>query len=166
MVYSVGTSVEHHTLYQYELSNTRNIFLGHVQSETAYYQPSPNAPAPFTPNEKLLDHPACSTKNGTGQCSGWGLRILDSQDIGIYGAGLYSFFNNYNNCESAVSFIAPHSLWELKRKSYSRLINGWLDSLFIPPIRRLPKEYFQHRRFIDPECERLWPEHHWCYKYG
>ncbi|KAI4190280.1 MAG: hypothetical protein L6R41_000893 [Letrouitia leprolyta] len=118
MVYSVGTSVEHHTLYQYELSNTRNIFLGHVQSETAYYQPSPNAPAPFTPNEKLLDHPACSTKNGTGQCSGWGLRILDSQDIGIYGAGLYSFFNNYNNsCSFPQSEDCQKSIFSIEGSS-------------------------------------------------
>ncbi|KAL8933128.1 MAG: hypothetical protein Q9216_006515, partial [Gyalolechia sp. 2 TL-2023] len=96
-VWVVGTSVEHHALYQYQLSNTRSIFLGHMSSETAYYQPSPSAPIPFTPNSQLNDPPACSTRNETGQCFGWGLRILDSQDIGIYGAGLYSFFNSYNN---------------------------------------------------------------------
>ncbi|KAI4174041.1 MAG: hypothetical protein LQ343_002605 [Gyalolechia ehrenbergii] len=99
-IWLVSTSVEHHTLYQYQLSNTRAVFLGQMQSETAYYQTSPSAPLPFTPDPKLNDPPACSTSNGTGQCSGWGLRILDSQDIGIYGAGLYSFFNNYNNCSS------------------------------------------------------------------
>lgn len=103
-VWLVGTSVEHHTLYQYQLSNTRNIFLGQMQSETAYYQPSPSAPAPFTSDRTLLDPPPCSAKNGTGQCSGWGFRILDSQDIGIYGAGLYSFFNNYNNSCSFPQF--------------------------------------------------------------
>lgn len=27
---------------------------------------------------------------------GWGLRVLDSQDLHVYGAGLYSFFNNYD----------------------------------------------------------------------
>lgn len=26
----------------------------------------------------------------------WGLRIVDSSNVVIYGAGLYSFFNNYN----------------------------------------------------------------------
>ncbi|KAL8829346.1 MAG: hypothetical protein Q9170_006207 [Blastenia crenularia] len=80
------------------LSNTRAVYLGQVQTETAYYQPNPSAPAPFT-SDPDLDDPQFSSacKNGTGQCSGWGLRILDSQDIGIYGAGLYSFFDNYNN---------------------------------------------------------------------
>lgn len=30
----------------------------------------------------------------------WGLRILDSDSILIYGAGLYSFFDNYSTSES------------------------------------------------------------------
>jgi len=29
---------------------------------------------------------------------GWGLRVVNSQNILIYGAGLYSFFDNYNTC--------------------------------------------------------------------
>ena len=31
---SVGTAVEHHTLYQYQLANTKNIFMGQIQTET------------------------------------------------------------------------------------------------------------------------------------
>ncbi|KAI4271533.1 MAG: hypothetical protein L6R38_006847 [Xanthoria sp. 2 TBL-2021] len=97
-VWLVGTSVEHHSLYQYQLANTRDVFMGQIQSETAYYQPNPDASLPFAPSAELLDPQfSSSCNNGTGQCSGWGLRILDSQDIGIYGAGLYSFFSNYNN---------------------------------------------------------------------
>ncbi|KAL8773344.1 MAG: hypothetical protein Q9209_001738 [Squamulea sp. 1 TL-2023] len=97
-VWLVGTSVEHHSLYQYQLSNTRAIFMGQIQSETAYYQPNPDASLPFAPVAELYDPQfSSSCNNGSGQCSGWGLRILDSQDIGVYGAGLYSFFNNYNN---------------------------------------------------------------------
>ncbi len=26
----------------------------------------------------------------------WGLRVVDSKDVLVYGAGLYSFFNNYD----------------------------------------------------------------------
>lgn len=33
-IYSVGTSVEHHALYQYQFVNTRDIFMGHIQTET------------------------------------------------------------------------------------------------------------------------------------
>lgn len=31
---SVGTAVEHHVLYQYQLVNTKNIFMGFIQTET------------------------------------------------------------------------------------------------------------------------------------
>jgi hypothetical protein len=30
----VGTSVEHNTLYQYELASTRDLFMGFIQTET------------------------------------------------------------------------------------------------------------------------------------
>ncbi|KAI4236410.1 MAG: hypothetical protein LQ349_002564 [Xanthoria aureola] len=71
---SVGTSVEHHSLYQYQLANTRAVFMGQIQSETAYYQPNPDASLPFAPNAELLDPKfSSSCNNGTGQCSGWGL---------------------------------------------------------------------------------------------
>jgi hypothetical protein len=30
----VGTAVEHHDLYQYQLINTKNIFMGFIQTET------------------------------------------------------------------------------------------------------------------------------------
>jgi glucan 1,3-beta-glucosidase len=30
----VGTAVEHHTLYQYQFTNTQNIFMGFIQTET------------------------------------------------------------------------------------------------------------------------------------
>lgn len=31
---SVGTAVEHHALYQYQFVNTKEIFMGHIQTET------------------------------------------------------------------------------------------------------------------------------------
>ncbi|KAI4116165.1 MAG: hypothetical protein LQ345_003371 [Seirophora villosa] len=84
-VWLFGTSSEHHTLYQYQIASTRALFAGQIQTETAYYQPNPPAPAPFTLDPKFQDpvFPA--------SCSS------DAQDISIYGAGLYSFFDNYNN---------------------------------------------------------------------
>jgi glucan 1,3-beta-glucosidase len=39
-----------------------------------------------------------------GNCDSLGLRILNSQNIYIYGAGLYSFFNNYSTlCSNKVT---------------------------------------------------------------
>ncbi len=97
-IWLVGTAVEHHALYQYQLANTRNLFMGQIQTETAYYQPNPNATIPF-PAVKALNDPdfvaSCSGKSPN--CAlGWGLRVINSQSVLIYGAGLYSFFNNYS----------------------------------------------------------------------
>ncbi|KAH8673406.1 beta 1,3 exoglucanase [Xylariales sp. PMI_506] len=89
-IWLVGTAVEHHALYEYQLVGTKDVFLGQIQTETAYYQPNPGANIPFGPNAAIND-PVLSATD-----SGWGLRVLNSQDIYVYGAGLYSFFENYN----------------------------------------------------------------------
>ena len=95
----VGTSSEHHTLYQYQLSGTKNIFMGQIQTETPYYQPNPKAPTPFPVNTALND-PNFSTSCPAGSPAtcymAWGLRITASSNIFVAGAGLYSFFNNYD----------------------------------------------------------------------
>ncbi|CRG91076.1 hypothetical protein PISL3812_08124 [Talaromyces islandicus] len=98
-----GTAVEHNVLYQYQLVSTSNIYLGQIQTETAYYQPNPAATIPFTVNSSISDpdfNKTCEGKNGN--CAlGWGLRIVDSTNILVYGAGLYSFFhNNDASCSS------------------------------------------------------------------
>ena len=101
ILHRVGTSSEHHSLYQYQLAHTQDIFLGQMQSETAYYQPRPAIGTPFPPVESLNDpHASELCKNGTGNCDGYGLRILESQHVAIYGAGLYSFFDDYDECKN------------------------------------------------------------------
>lgn len=85
-----GSGSEHNVLYQYNLVNTKNIFMGQIQTETAYYQPAPVAPAPFKIDADYHDPSFPGDLK-----SGWGLRIKDSSDILIYGAGLYSFFDKW-----------------------------------------------------------------------
>lgn len=222
---SFGTSSEHHTLYQYQIASTRALFAGQIQTETAYYQPNPPAPAPFTLDPKFQDpvFPAsCSsgsdsssnnisdsssnntssrsssstssrsssnnisgssqtssgynqtrsaniksssnssntvtsmsysnTTKTTGQCSGWAVRILDAQDIFIYGAGLYSFFDNYNNCKY------PHPPFPQKHTHRAGLTTTHKKSLFIPSIpHRLPTQHPKHRK--RPEHRHLQPQH-------
>jgi glucan 1,3-beta-glucosidase len=101
-----GTSVEHCTLYQYQFANTKAIYMGQIQTETPYYQPNPLATLPFKPNKSLNDpdfEKSCIGKSGN--CAmAWALRILDSTDVLTYGAGLYSFFNNYKTCMIPPSF--------------------------------------------------------------
>ena len=65
----------------------------HVQDSNlsySYYQPNPGANVPF-PVVSALNDPVMSATSDA-----WGLRILKSSNIFVYGAGLYSFFNNYS----------------------------------------------------------------------
>jgi hypothetical protein len=67
--------------------------MGQIQTETAYYQPNPDATLPFAALEKYHDPVLAQGE------SGWGLRVVDSTGLLVYGAGLYSFFqNNDVNC--------------------------------------------------------------------
>ncbi|KAK4249701.1 glycoside hydrolase [Corynascus novoguineensis] len=93
-----GTGSEHFVLYQYQFANTKNIFMGQIQTETPYYQPTPNALVPFPPVSALRDPDFNAQCAGIeGNCAAaWGLRIIDSSDVLVYGAGLYSFFSDYS----------------------------------------------------------------------
>ena len=111
-----GTAVEHHVLYEYQLSGSHDIYMGQIQTETAYYQPNPPAPLPVTPRADWKDptFPAfCLNATGfnftgpntnfSNPCDGYGVRLTDaSSGTLIYGAGLYSFFANYNTSCSAI----------------------------------------------------------------
>jgi glucan 1,3-beta-glucosidase len=93
-----GTGSEHFVLYQYQFVNTRNIFMGQIQTETPYFQPTPNALVPFPPVSALRDPDFRAQCAGVeGNCAAaWGLRVIDSRDVFLYGGGLYSFFDNYS----------------------------------------------------------------------
>ncbi|KAF4186957.1 hypothetical protein CNMCM7927_004692 [Aspergillus lentulus] len=88
-----GTASEHSQMYQYQLLNASNIYLGHMQTETPYWQPNPNALKPYQagefPSDPVYDNCADDLCKGA-----WALRVLDSKDVFIYSAGFYSFFQN------------------------------------------------------------------------
>ena len=95
-VWLIGTAVEHHVLYEYALVGTRDVVLGQIQTETAYYQANPDARVPFPANAAYHDPVIAAGE------SGWGVRVVDSVDVLVYGAGLYSFFDNYDvTCSNA-----------------------------------------------------------------
>lgn len=102
IIWLYGTAVEHHVKYEYQFLDTRNVFMGQIQTETAYYQPNPDATIPF-PNNPALSDPAFTPapSNSSNTASGWGLRIVRSNNILGYGVGLYSFFDNYSTACSA-----------------------------------------------------------------
>jgi len=96
-VWMYGTASEHSVMYQYNIVNSKNVIMGMIQTETPYYQSSPPAPKPFTMNEKFHDPDFSSCPASSQTCAmAWGLRIHKSSDIFVYGAGLYNFFQNYN----------------------------------------------------------------------
>jgi hypothetical protein len=100
-----GTSSEHSVLYQYQLTNASNIFLGHLQTESPYYQATPPATEPFTLGQ-FVDDPLFENCLGSaGGCAkAWALRILKSTEVYIYGAGVYSWFEAYSqDCLSTES---------------------------------------------------------------
>ena len=61
----------------------------------SYMQANPNALTPFKPNAAFFD-PTYSTCTTDSCRKSWGLRVVDSNDVFMYGAGLYSFFDNYS----------------------------------------------------------------------
>jgi glucan 1,3-beta-glucosidase len=139
-IWMVGTAVEHHALYQYQFVGTKNVFAGQIQTETAYWQPNPNASAVF-PIVNGWNDPnfATSCVGVSGQCNmGWGLRVVNSSSILVYGAGLYSFFNNYSTSKFApplshmdITVLTTTSMLQLRRRTWE-----W---------RGLPDENLQRR---------------------
>ncbi|KAF8201630.1 exo-beta-1,3-glucanase [Pholiota molesta] len=97
-------SAEHHVLYQYNLFNAKNHYLGFMQTETPYFQPSPLPPNPFTTNTAIGDPTFSSSMPAA-----WALQIQSSTDIIVFGAGFYSFFQNFgqtclntNSCQPQI----------------------------------------------------------------
>ncbi|KAG2075935.1 glycoside hydrolase family 55 protein [Suillus decipiens] len=94
-VWMIGTS-EHHVLYQYGLVGAKNHYMGLIQTETPYFQPDPAPPAPFDISA-VYDDPTFEH----GMNMAWGLWVQSSTDIIVFGAGHYSFFQNYSaTCEA------------------------------------------------------------------
>ncbi|EER45681.1 LysM domain-containing protein [Histoplasma capsulatum H143] len=93
-----GTSSEHALYYQYNFYKAQNVFAGMIQTESPYYQPTPNPPAPFESAVGIFNgDPAYQNCHcgSPGNDAAWALRIIESSEIYIAGAGLYSWFSTY-----------------------------------------------------------------------
>lgn len=98
-VWLIGTASEHAALYQYNLNGAESHWIGLAQTETPYYQPVPQAPAPYTINKKYAD-PTFEGTVGTA----WAMYVQRSWSITLFGGGFYSFFQNYSTaCLTNVS---------------------------------------------------------------
>ena len=132
-VWMYGTSSEHSQLYNYQVSSAKNVYMGIIQSETPYMQANPNALAGgFKPSDTYSDPEFADCK--TDACKkAWGLRVVSSSDILVYGAGLYSFFDNYaqtclnsESCQENMVSIECSSditLYGLSTKATTNMVN-------------------------------------------
>ncbi|KAH7400751.1 exo-beta 1,3 glucanase-like protein [Phaeosphaeria sp. MPI-PUGE-AT-0046c] len=101
-VYLWASGVEHHALYQYQFNGAQNIFAGFIQTETPYYMPTPDARnQPYHRSDTYSDPNYANACPANTICDAYGLRVVDSRNVMIYGGGLYSFFKNYDvSCSS------------------------------------------------------------------
>jgi hypothetical protein len=118
-----GGGSEHSVLYQYQLYNARNIYMGHVQSETPYYQPQPQAPAPFNKQQLFPGDPDFSRCRTSSCKAAWALRIVNSANIYMHGVGLYSFFTNYDKSTCVDKAVCQDHLLQVKGSKNISLFN-------------------------------------------
>lgn len=100
-----------------QFNGASNIFAGFIQTETPYYMPNPDAKSqPYTRSDAFSD-PDYASACPAGICDAYGLRVLNSKNVRIYGGGLYSFFQNYElTCSSAT---APNGQRDCQNQIFS-----------------------------------------------
>ncbi|KAF8439368.1 glycoside hydrolase family 55 protein [Boletus edulis BED1] len=102
-VWFIGTS-EHASLYQYNLVNAQNHYIGFAQTENPYYQPVPAAPAPYESSSTYHDPTFSDSVD-----MAWAMNVRSSSNIILFGAGFYTFYQHYgqtcltdNSCQTHV----------------------------------------------------------------
>ena len=85
-----GTASEHNLLYQYQISNAKNLYMSMIQTESPYFQPSPGAPRPFSTGSFPNDPDFANCNASAVNCAmSWALRIIDSSSVYIMGTGIF-----------------------------------------------------------------------------
>ncbi|KAK8186718.1 pectate lyase superfamily protein-domain-containing protein [Phyllosticta citribraziliensis] len=90
----IATGAEHCNKYQYQVTGSKDIFIGFGQTESPYFQPWSDA------NDVWTSLPGLDDPVFADQESAWGMRIVNSEVL-LYGAGWYSFFNDYDDSKCA-----------------------------------------------------------------
>ncbi|KAI0191651.1 glycoside hydrolase family 55 protein [Astrocystis sublimbata] len=114
-----GTASEHAVFYQYNFDKAANIFAGLLQTESAYFQPTPAPPAPFAAVVgQFAGDPDYSCSAGTefnGCDESWAVMVRGSQNIIVASARIYSWFSSYgqacidgHTCQKALVYLAAN----------------------------------------------------------
>lgn len=108
-----GTSSEHAVFYQYQFFQASNLVAGIIQSEQPYYQPTPKPPEPFKDAVGAFNGDPTFPCTDTEPCDeGWALRVVESSDLHIIGAGLYSWFDTYTqDCGTFSASASLRMMW-------------------------------------------------------
>lgn len=121
-----GTAFEHNTLYNYNLHQAQNVYIGMHQSETAYWQgvgAIQLAPAPWTALTARFGDPDFSwcASNDASCRMGLALNIDGGRNLYLYGAAFWTFFHG----ETQACFNCPRSICGEKCiKHQSRVANN------------------------------------------
>jgi hypothetical protein len=170
-VWGYSISNEHSVFYQWQLSGAQNIVLAQIQSETAYFQAGPmTALDPFAGGQ-FADDPTFQLCDAVGPKSssvdscreGSALRIINSTDVAIFGAGLYSFFQNYSDhcaqygrsCQDRLletSYSEGIYLYSLYTVGTSEVVSPEGDGYVIGRAGVILTWQSQIRRFEWPAC--------------
>jgi len=156
-VWAYGTAFEHSQLYNYQISNAKNVYMGAIQSETPYMQSNPDAlHGGFAPVTAFNDptFSDCTTSSaGSNTCAkSWGLRLVNSQEVVVMGAGLYSFFDNYDqkcleteSCQDNMVSVENCSsgvlLWGLNTKGATNMLSA--NGKALVPSKDNPNNFCQ-----------------------
>ncbi|KAI0509476.1 pectate lyase superfamily protein-domain-containing protein [Xylaria bambusicola] len=121
-----GTASEHSVFYQYNFNGARNIVTTFLQTESAYYQPTPAPPAPF--NNVVGVFPgdpdySCNGSDMDGCDESWAVIMRNCQNVHIGAAGTYSWFRTYSQ-DCIDGHACQKALWLLdKNYDNNRLQN-------------------------------------------
>lgn len=124
-VWMYGGASEHSVLYQYNIVNANNVFISLAQTETAYFQGNGRAVASAEEPLSIELYHDPNFNLSSAQCTaspfqdpsdpyenrGFGMRIANSTNVFVYGAGLYSFFDNYDQSQVSARRSQKRILW-------------------------------------------------------
>lgn len=147
-VWMYGCASEHAVLYQYNIVNANNIFISLAQTETAYFQGKGRAVASqeeplqiskyHDPNFDLSTAQSSASPfqnpNSTYENRGLGMRIANSTNTFIYGAGFYSFFDNYNQSQVSNRRSQKRILW---LQDLNDDANVWVLNLYTVGVEKM-----------------------------
>lgn len=101
-VWMYGTASEHQLLYQYSMVHAQNVLLAMIQTESPYFQGRAFARASQSVPRSSFPDPDCSARyasslppNPSREDRAIGLHMERCRSVYVLGAGLYSFFDSY-----------------------------------------------------------------------